>query len=86
MDLTIKRLRQALEEKFPDAETELERFPGTKKIGGYLIWDGFEGFDQLERQQLLSNALRESLGDDYRSRVTTIFTLTPAENMVMREG
>lgn len=85
MEVTITRVEQVLRKKFGGGETILERFPGTMKIGGYLIWNGFADLDQLDRQRLLTQALRESLGDDYRSRITTILTVTPAENMVMRE-
>jgi hypothetical protein len=85
MDVKIRRVRRILTEKFPDAETELEIFPGAGKVGGYLIWKGFTDLDQLDRQRMVSKALRESLGDDYRSRVSTIFTVTPVEIMAMRE-
>ena len=85
MDIKIRRVKRVLAEKFPDAETELSIYPGETKVGGYLIWKGFTNFDQLDRQRMVAKALRESLGDDYRSKVTTIFTVTPVEIMAMRE-
>ena len=85
MDAKIRRVRRVLAEKFADAETELEIFPGAGKVGGYLIWKGFTDLDQLDRQRMLDKALRESLGDDYRSKVTTILAVTPVEIMAMRE-
>jgi len=85
MDAKIRRVRRVLAESFPGAKTELEIFPGTEKVGGYLIWKGFADLDQLDRQRMLDRSLRESMGEDYRSKVTTILAVTPVEIMAMRE-
>ncbi|HZL36218.1 MAG TPA: hypothetical protein VFC78_12950 [Tepidisphaeraceae bacterium] len=84
MEQTTDRLNKLFTERFSGALAELEEYPGTQKVGGYLIWDGFEGIEPLDRQRQLSRVLRDGIGGDYRSRVTTILTVTPAEIEVMR--
>lgn len=86
MEEMIDSIRNELTRAFPGAETELEYFPDSEKVGGYLIWDGFDGLEQIERQRTLALNLRESMGAQYRTKVTTILTVTPAEVAVMREG
>jgi stress-induced morphogen len=49
------------------------------KVGGFLIWPGFEGYDQVERQRTVWEILRERLSPDEQRRVTAILTITPLE-------
>jgi len=50
-----------------------------RKVGGFLIWDGFSGLEQIERQNRLWGVLRERLSRDDQLRITAILTATPAE-------
>lgn len=85
MEELIERLNQLFGGQFPGSVAELELVHPINKVGGYLIWDGFEEMEQIDRQRQVSRVVRTMMPDD-RSRVTTILTLTPAEVMVMREG
>jgi hypothetical protein len=80
------RIDELLTRRFPGSSAELEVYPETHKVGGYLIWDGFEAIEPLDRQRQLHQVLREEIGKNYRSEVTSIFAMTPAEVAVMREG
>jgi len=82
----IDKLQTVLRADFPGASAELEIVPPAKKIGGFLIWAGFEGIEQIDRQRQLARVLRKRLSSEDASRVTTILTLTPAESAVMKES
>jgi hypothetical protein len=85
MDKLMKRVREVLRKEFPGCSPELEQVRPLKKVGGFLVWDGFEELEQLERQRRLSKALRKHLSPDELAGVTTILTMTPNEVAVMRE-
>lgn len=85
MEELIERLSQLLQRQFPGSMPELEQVKPLQKVGGYLLWDGFEDLEQLDRQRKLSRVIREYLSPDDASRITTVFTLTPAEAEVMRQ-
>lgn len=87
MGSIIAKLRRVLKSKFPGATTELDvDIVPPKKVGGYLIWDGFQDMEQLDRQRALSKALKEAMTADELERVTTILTITPGEAEAMREA
>ncbi|HEX4792861.1 MAG TPA: hypothetical protein VH370_03660 [Humisphaera sp.] len=86
MEQQIDRLKKVLISKFPGATPELERAKPLKKVGGFLIWGGFEGLEQIKRQRALSRALKEGLTPQELAKVTTILTITPGEAEAMREA
>ena len=86
MERFIQRLTALLKQNFPGAEIELERARPAPRVGGFLIWDGFERMDQTKRQTHVWQVLRESLSAEDQGRITAILTVTPAEISVMREG
>jgi acid stress-induced BolA-like protein IbaG/YrbA len=86
MEQQIERIRKVLKSKFPGATPELEQAKPLKKIGGFLIWPGFEGVEQIKRQRALSRALKEGLKPQELAQVTTILTITPGEAEAMREA
>jgi hypothetical protein len=70
---------------FPGCATELHTVPMSDKVGGFVIWSGFEGQAQRQRQSLLWENLRqlplpEQLG------ISAIFTVTQDELDSMREN
>jgi acid stress-induced BolA-like protein IbaG/YrbA len=82
--MDVETLTQTLRSAFPGSTAELEPVEGTNRIGGFLIWPGFDEMDQLDRQRTLSAALRARLNPDEILGVSTILTLTPDEVAVMR--
>ncbi len=82
--MDVETLPQILGAAFPGSTAELEPVAGTDRIGGFLIWAGFEEMDQLDRQRTLSAALRARLNPAQLLGVSTILTMTPDEVAVMR--
>jgi hypothetical protein len=74
----IERLRSLLQAEFINSRNELETVRPSK-VGGFLIWDGFDGLDPLERQNRMWKVLREGLEREDQLKITAIFALTPAE-------
>ena len=85
MDSLVNKLEHLLTSRFKDAEVDLERFRQSKKVGGFLIWKGFEGKEQIKRQQAVWKLLRAQLTKVELQRLTAILTLTPAEAVVEQE-
>jgi hypothetical protein len=80
------RVRRILAEEFNGARIDLERETPEDKITGSLVWDGFEGKDQLDRQLAVRGILRSKLAVDQAAQVGLIITVTPDEMAVLREG
>jgi stress-induced morphogen len=80
-----RRLSEVLTQQFPDSELEVVS-SSADRIGGLLIWKGFEGQEQIERQRTLWNVLRRSLSKDEQLQVASLLTLTPEEMVVARQG
>ena len=78
-----ERLRQILETAFPGAKINLERIPGSERMSGYIAWDGFEDWEQMDRQEAIWKALREHLGAGAPG-VSIILSYTPREMELMR--
>lgn len=86
MNRVVVELVEILSRRFPGSSPELEWFPGTLKVGGFLVWDGFEAVSSLRRQQDLTRVLLEELGAAYPTNVTVILTVTHLEAAVIHEG
>ena len=86
MEELMNRLRNLLEAEFPEAKVELEQASPAEKVGGFLIWSGFDGMEQIERQQRLADVIRSKLSRDDQIRITAILTVTPDERSVPTEG
>jgi hypothetical protein len=83
MEELIQSLTRLLEREFPGSIPELEQIKPLQKVGGFLIWSGFDGVEQIDRQRQLSGALKRNLLPDQQRQVTTILTLTPEESALM---
>ena len=81
----IDRLRDLLSKAFPGAEVELEQARPAEKIGGSLIWSGFEGMEQIDRQQKLAQVIRDALPREDQISITLILTLIREERSVPSE-
>lgn len=86
MEELVNRLRSLLEAEFPSAKAELEQASPAEKVGGFLIWGGFDGMEQIERQQRLSDVISSKLTRDDQVRITAILTITPNERSAPTES
>ena len=82
----LERVREVLARRFPGAEFDLELSVPSRKVGGFVIWPGFEGKEQIDRQQLVWQAIRGDLSRDDQLQITAILTVTPNEMAIMKEG
>ena len=55
------------------------------RVGGFLIWDGFDGISQHERQHHVWKMMRAELTPELLKRVIAVLTLTPLEEQAMLE-
>ena len=80
MDLE-EHLKDVLETAFPGATIQLEGWG--PRVGGSIVWEGFDNLDQLDRQRQLRNAIDSNLSEDELNRVSLILTLTHHEKDVL---
>lgn len=79
-----QQVKRILEQSFPGIQTEMETLSGGR-LFGTAIWDGFDGHDNVERQQMIRAALRSALGAEAQ-QVGILLTYTPHEMRVMQEA
>jgi acid stress-induced BolA-like protein IbaG/YrbA len=72
-----KKISKVLRQKFPDARVSLDQ-PG-ERVSGMMVWKGFEGLEQLDRQDRVWKVLRAKLSRDEQLRIAAILTMTPLE-------
>ena len=77
-----QRVKEIIETAWQGASALTERLPGGR-VSGSVIWEGFDGRDDVERQQMLRKLLADNLGQDIFD-VGILLTYTPAEIEVMR--
>ncbi len=78
----VEQVKTLLTEHFPGAAVDLWQDPYSDKVNGHLVWAGFDGEEQLERQQQVHSWLRQSLGSQSQF-VSTILTYSTHEYQVM---
>jgi hypothetical protein len=86
MEKLIARVKDILAKEFGDATVELEQAQPARKVAGSLVWSGFEGMEQIERQDRLWKAIEKGLAKDEQLQITLILTLTPRELAVSKEA
>ncbi len=74
-----QQITQILKKELPTSQVEMERDLGTGKVGGRVIWSGFEGYTSLRRQNRIFGLLRRSHTSGDTKDISFIFTYTPAE-------
>lgn len=79
-------LEQSLRNCFAGSDPQLEIVEPMEKVGGVLVWQGFEGVPQHERQARLWAFLRQNRDLLDQTRVTAILTVTPLEMAALLEG
>jgi len=84
MEEMIERLTALFSEAFPGSRCEIDT-RGDTQVGGFLIWDGFEGKTMEERHRLVWGLLRRRLTHDEVISITAIFTQSENEFSIMLE-
>ena len=72
-----QQVTQILEQAFQGMKSDLEEMPGGR-LSGSIIWNGFAGKDQSERQRLVREVLKAALGPQVQ-QVGVLLTYTPEE-------
>ncbi len=85
MEEIVEKVNAALEAAFPGIEVALVAKKSVTRIGGFVIWSGFSGVSQLERQSRLWKVLKAKLSQDEELKLGTILTITPQEVAAMDE-
>lgn len=83
MATLAQKVGSVLAQRFAGASLELKRLRPGDRIGGTVVWDGFTGLSQLDRQTQLRDALIEALAPDEHVKVSFILTVTPVERAAM---
>jgi acid stress-induced BolA-like protein IbaG/YrbA len=82
----MEELIALLWQHFPNIETSaLERDRHSHRITGHVVWDGFNGKSQIDRQNKLWDVLKEHASPEILASVGVILTLTPREVRAYRE-
>lgn len=63
---------------------EVSRESGEERVSGYLVWDGFNDLEPIDRQHLVREVLRRELRAEVQG-VSIILTYTPKEFEIMSE-
>lgn len=80
------KLLRMLRQQFAGAELDIRYSEFSGKLEGTIVWKGFAGMDQVDRQRALRSLVQSKLTQDERACLSGIFTMTPEEIAVMREG
>ncbi len=79
-------IKNALLAAFPGMQVQFDPYPGYGKLHGTLIWEGFQGRLQLDRQHQVWDVLQPKLTDDQRYATGFLVMATPAEAYAMQEA
>ena len=80
----VEEVQNLINTGFPSAKAEFDDNP-TDRITGTLIWKGFVGYSQIERQKMFRERIRNKLPPELELHVGFIMTLTPSEAEVMSQ-
>ena len=78
MDDLIQALRDALG---PSADIQIDVLGNSNRIGGLIIWDGFDELSQRERQKLVWDIIRTQPAQ-LQLQMAPVITLTNSEVLV----
>ncbi len=81
----VTKLRQLLQENLKGADARIDPPSPTGRIGGTVIWDGFEGMDQLDRQNSIWKIIDDNMDQEERRGILLLLTLTPQELATIEE-
>jgi hypothetical protein len=80
-----EKVQELLIGNFDGSRAELELTPSADKIGGFLVWKGFEGEPHIDRQKQVWSVLRKHLQREDQRKITAILTVSPAEMAGIRD-
>ena len=82
----VERIRDAIEQGLPGAVIDdMDEAGVGGRIGGAVIWSGFSGVEQIQRQEKLWEVLRGALSREEQLQISLIITLTPDELAAIRD-
>jgi hypothetical protein len=83
MDKFVKKLEKLIQSELPGSQflTEIAK----PRVGGTILWVGFAGKDQVERQGIIRTLIRDHLEADEQLKVSLIVTLTPQEYEIITQ-
>ena len=85
MEKFVRELTDLLRKNFPDCDLEIESV-GAGRFGGFIIWNGFEDMEQIDRQREVSKVIKSNLDRAKQSRISALLTMTPEEMASARKG
>ena len=85
METMMNKLDRSMKLRFPGAQTELDPFEPPSRVGGLVIWDGFEGMGMELRVKKVYEAMKKDLKPAELKRVAIIIPLTPEEMIIRRD-
>jgi hypothetical protein len=77
----IDDVRRVLRNGFPGSTVKIASFAGGR-VGGNLIWKGFDGQAQIDRQSALRKVI-DTLPPHEQLKVSFILTVTPEEQSAL---
>ena len=81
-----QQILDVLAQEFPGSEVYIQFNPDTDRVGGRVVWEGFQGKRSITRQARIFNPLRKALSPEVVHRnVSFIFTYTPDEYRLSQE-
>ena len=86
MEDLIRKLTELFHAELPGSDVELEEAVPGFKVGGLVMWAGFDGLDAVDRQDHVWDLLDDRLTRDERASVSVLLTLTPEETVAARAG
>ena len=76
-----EKLRNILETEFDNINIDVEEMPNGR-FSGSVVWAGFAGMDDIDRQNKIRNVLKRDLGPEVQL-VGVLLTYTPDELTAM---
>ena len=86
MAALANKLKKILAERFKGSEVEIDTYPESDRIGATVVWKGFVGKDQIDRQRLARRAVEKAFPEAQTRKIGLIITFTPDEMAAIREG
>jgi hypothetical protein len=86
MDKVLQKLKKVLKEEFPSATLDLKRDWDRSRIGGFIIWRGFNGKEFGERHERVWKVIRQHMSNEEQEELATFWTLNPIEQKVRLES
>ena len=84
MDHLVDKADAILKVAFPNAKMEWDPVEPEENLSGWIIWQGFEDVEPIDRQLAVAKALKSGLKSVEKQQISAIFAVTPDELLVMK--